>query len=155
MGARMILVILIVAIFFGSNLDNSLANYQEHYAEIETIVCQAVQDEGWLEAESAEELLSFFSQLFIDELAVEITNDTWTFFINPTAFVHQAKVTQLKTIIFGEHSYTIAHLELYHTGSTEPELIANGMGYFNLSLVDNQWRITTLEFDWDYLDDYH
>ncbi len=150
MKARIILITLIVLIVLGGTKD-TFATYSQQQDSIRSLIIKAVEDEGWLEAKSQEELFEFFYLFCTKELAWQLAEDTWPFFVNPTGFLETAVVTQTKTIVLGKTAYTIAQLELFYLGLDDPQLEALGTGTFNLVLEEGQWKISQMDFVWNYL----
>jgi hypothetical protein len=150
MIARIMLVLLVVLLVLG-NIGEAFPSIDDHLAQIEQVIRWAVEDDSWLNATSEQELQAYFLRTFTSDLSNELTEATWVYFENPTAFLHQAKVVKTKTMVLSQTAYTIASLELYDISETHPRLETKGTGLFHLTSKSGRWKIDKMEFDWKYI----
>ncbi|MDW7674942.1 MAG: hypothetical protein SCK28_10425 [Bacillota bacterium] len=151
MAARIILIVLVALIALGG-IGETYSNFSEHKDYIDTIVTLAIEDTSWLKASNKDDLYIYFGRMFNSELTEELVEETWPYFENPSDMYHNAIVEKTKTMVIGNSAYTIASIELYNTSFVEPILEATGTGVFRLTFNNNLWRIVSMDFTWNYLD---
>lgn len=151
MAARIILVLLLILVVLGG-IGETFSSINDQMTEIEELVRLAVEDDSWIFVSSKEELTDMFLRTFSSELTEQLVEDSWVYFENPTGFLQQAQLVKTKTMVLSQTAYTIAHLELFDLSKKESQLVAKGTALFYLSNKTGQWKITQMEYKWDYLD---
>jgi len=114
--------------------------------KMENTVRGAVEDLGWMTAESKQEVYSLLRRYFGGNLLDDLTEKCWDFIKEPTDWYSVAKLTDLKVLSNdGKRAVVEAliRIEDVDTGYTE-----TGKGLFTMKAVGEEWIINYMDIHW-------